>query len=58
MQGGKLSIPIVKEIREWEPTVALLPAMLDAHPDHSALAVAFSMALELAGRPPSGLGNT
>lgn len=51
MQGGKLSISIVKEIREWEPTVALLPAMLDAHPDHSALAVAFSMALELAGRP-------
>jgi LmbE family N-acetylglucosaminyl deacetylase len=51
MQSGEFLDLMVNEIREWEPTVALLPAMFDAHPDHSALAVAFSMALELAGAP-------
>ena len=51
MQGEELLSLMVKEIRDWEPTLVLLPAMLDAHPDHSALAVTFSMALELAGAP-------
>src|SRR6478609_4717441 len=51
MQGEELLNLMVKEVRDWEPTLVLLPAMLDAHPDHSALAVAFSIALELAGAP-------
>ena len=50
MRGGReLSGLISDEIQEWEPTVALVPTMLDAHPDHSALAVAFSMALDSVG---------
>jgi LmbE family N-acetylglucosaminyl deacetylase len=50
MQGdSELSVVITEEIQEWAPTVALFPMMLDAHPDHSALSVAFSMALESVG---------
>lgn len=50
MRGGpELSGLISDEIQEWEPTVALVPTMLDAHPDHSAMAVAFSMALDSIG---------
>ena len=50
MQGDReLSVSITSEIQEWEPTVALIPTMHDAHPDHSALAVGFSMALDVVG---------
>jgi LmbE family N-acetylglucosaminyl deacetylase len=50
MQGDpELSVLITEELQEWEPTLALIPTMLDAHPDHSALAVAFSMALDAIG---------
>jgi LmbE family N-acetylglucosaminyl deacetylase len=50
MQGDReLSVLFSKEIQEWEPTVALIPTIHDAHPDHSALSVAFSMALDLVG---------
>ena len=50
MQGDReLSILIAKEIREWEPTMALIPTLHDAHPDHSALSVAFSLALDPVG---------
>jgi len=50
MQGDRdLSVLITDEIQDWEPTVALIPTMLDAHPDHSALSVAFSMALDSVG---------
>jgi len=50
MQGDpELSILITDNIQEWEPTVALIPTMHDAHPDHSALSVAFSMALDSFG---------
>ena len=50
MQGDpELSVMITEEIQEWEPTLALIPTMLDAHPDHSALAVAFSMVLDAIG---------
>ena len=53
MQGDrKLSVRITDEIHDWEPTVALIPMMLDAHPDHSALSVAFSMALDSVGGSP------
>jgi LmbE family N-acetylglucosaminyl deacetylase len=47
MRGGaELPVLISDEIREWEPTVAFIPTMLDAHPDHSALSVACSMAFD------------
>jgi hypothetical protein len=50
MQGDpELSAMITDNIQEWEPTVALIPTMHDAHPDHSALSVAFSIALESVG---------
>jgi len=50
MQGAReLSVLTTDEIQEWEPTVALIPTMHDAHPDHSALSVAFSMAIDSVG---------
>jgi LmbE family N-acetylglucosaminyl deacetylase len=52
MQGDpELSALVTEEIQEWEPTVALIPTMHDAHPDHSALSVAFSMGLDSVGGP-------
>src|ERR1700734_2648213 len=48
----KLSGLIAEEIQKWKPTAALIPTMLDAHPDHSALAVAFALALDLVGNSP------
>ncbi len=52
MKGAAgLSGRVAAEIREWQPTVALIPAMFDAHPDHSALSVAVSMALDSAEGP-------
>ena len=45
----ELSVLITDNIQEWEPTVALIPSMHDAHADHSALSVAFSMALDSVG---------
>jgi LmbE family N-acetylglucosaminyl deacetylase len=44
--GGDLSILLAEEIRNWRPTVAFIPNRFDAHPDHSALSVAFSIALD------------
>ena len=35
-----------EEIEEWRPTMVVIPAMRDAHPDHSALSVALSMVLD------------
>ena len=53
MRGARdLSVLFTEKIQEWEPTVALVPSMFDAHPDHSALSVAFSMALDSAGSSP------
>ncbi|MBV9106789.1 MAG: PIG-L family deacetylase [Verrucomicrobia bacterium] len=50
MRGTRdLSILFTEEIQEYEPTLAIIPTIFDAHPDHSALSVAFSMALESAG---------
>jgi LmbE family N-acetylglucosaminyl deacetylase len=48
----KLSGLIAEEIQKWKPTAALIPTMLDAHPDHSALAVAFALALDMVGDSP------
>jgi LmbE family N-acetylglucosaminyl deacetylase len=51
MQGDPdLSLLIAEEIKNWEPTLAVIPTIQDAHPDHSALSVACSMALNSAGR--------
>src|ERR1700761_7349803 len=47
-----LSVLIAEEIRDWAPTVALIPTLHDAHPDHSALSVAFSIALDSLGGLP------
>jgi LmbE family N-acetylglucosaminyl deacetylase len=47
-----LSVSIGEEIRNWAPTVALIPTLHDAHPDHSALSVAFSMAADSLGGLP------
>jgi LmbE family N-acetylglucosaminyl deacetylase len=44
--AAELSLLMVDEIQDWQPTVALIPAKFDAHPDHSALSVAFSVALD------------
>jgi LmbE family N-acetylglucosaminyl deacetylase len=53
MKGAAgLSDRVAAEIREWQPTVALIPTMFDAHPDHSALSVAVSMALDSAEGAP------
>jgi len=38
-----------KEIQEWQPTLVVIPTILDAHPDHSALSVVLSMALDSFG---------
>jgi hypothetical protein len=48
-RAPELSLLMVDEIQDWRPTVALIPAKFDAHPDHSALSVAFSVALDLIG---------
>jgi LmbE family N-acetylglucosaminyl deacetylase len=45
----ELSVLIAEEIEEWEPTMAIIPTTRDAHPDHSALGVAFSLALDSVG---------
>lgn len=53
MQGAPdLSELIAKEIRDWAPSVALIPTLHDAHPDHSALSVAFSIARDSLGGLP------
>jgi LmbE family N-acetylglucosaminyl deacetylase len=53
MNGSpELLSSMLDEIQEWQPTVALIPAKFDAHPDHSALSVAFSTALESIRRSP------
>ena len=51
LMGGNrdLAVLMAEEIREWDPTLTLIPTMFDAHPDHSALAVAFSLALDSIG---------
>jgi hypothetical protein len=47
-----LSVLIAEEIRDWMPTVALIPSQHDAHPDHSALSIAYSIALNSLGGLP------
>jgi LmbE family N-acetylglucosaminyl deacetylase len=51
LMRGEPELPnlITEQLQDWEPTVALIPTTQDAHPDHSALAVAFSMALDSVG---------
>jgi LmbE family N-acetylglucosaminyl deacetylase len=40
-------------LREWQPTVVVGPSLLDLHPDHSALAVMLSAALENVPNTPA-----
>lgn len=52
MQGSQeLFAVFAHEIRGFNPSVLILPAMLDAHPDHSALCVAITFILNSIGNP-------
>jgi len=42
---------LADEIRAFDPTILVIPTILDAHPDHSALGVALSFVLDLIGNP-------
>jgi LmbE family N-acetylglucosaminyl deacetylase len=48
--GGSLVPALTAELRTWRPTLVVAPASADRHPDHSALAVLLSLAVDhLAG---------
>src|SRR6516162_11112416 len=50
MQGNsELFEVFADEIRAFDPTILVIPTILDAHPDHSALGVALSFVLDLIG---------
>jgi LmbE family N-acetylglucosaminyl deacetylase len=50
MKGDpKMLALFAEEIEEWLPTLVVIPAMRDAHPDHSALSVVLSMVLDSFG---------
>jgi LmbE family N-acetylglucosaminyl deacetylase len=40
------------ELKEWEPTLFVMPSATDAHPDHSALFVLLHLAMMRLERPP------
>jgi LmbE family N-acetylglucosaminyl deacetylase len=43
------------ELKEWEPTLFVMPSATDAHPDHSALFVLVHLAMMRLERPPRTL---
>ena len=46
LHGNELAQRAITDaLREWRPTVVVMPSLLDLHPDHSALAVMMSLAL-------------
>jgi len=50
MKGdSELLVLFAKEIEDWLPTLVVIPSMLDAHPDHSALSVVLSAVLDSFG---------
>jgi LmbE family N-acetylglucosaminyl deacetylase len=50
MKGAQELLALfAEEIEEWRPTLVVIPAMRDAHPDHSALSVMLSMVLDSFG---------
>jgi LmbE family N-acetylglucosaminyl deacetylase len=50
MQGNsELFEVFADEIRAFDPTMLVIPTILDAHPDHSSLGVALSFVLDLIG---------
>jgi LmbE family N-acetylglucosaminyl deacetylase len=56
MKGdSELLVRFAKEIEGWRPTLVVIPSILDAHPDHSALSVVLSAVLDSFG---SGLMQT
>jgi LmbE family N-acetylglucosaminyl deacetylase len=48
---ARLSAILREEIDQFKPTLIVAPSIYDAHPDHSALSVAISLALERSGHP-------
>ncbi len=47
LHGNEVAMRTLTDVlREWRPTVVVGPSLLDLHPDHSALAVMLSLALE------------
>jgi len=53
MKGDpELLVLFAKEIEKWLPTLVVIPSMLDAHPDHSALSVVLSAVLDSFGNAP------
>jgi LmbE family N-acetylglucosaminyl deacetylase len=53
LKGDEVALHALTEVlREWQPTVVVGPSLLDLHPDHSALAVMLTVALDnLPGTP-------
>jgi LmbE family N-acetylglucosaminyl deacetylase len=48
---ARLSALLGEEIDRFKPTVIIAPSIYDAHPDHSALGVAITLALERSDHP-------
>lgn len=46
---GEMVETLTREIRQWRPTLLIIPSAYDWHPDHSALAVMSQLALSQAG---------
>lgn len=51
----EILIKIASEIANWNPTLLIIPSILDIHPDHNALAVLVRLALAYLGRHQSPL---
>jgi LmbE family N-acetylglucosaminyl deacetylase len=52
MRGAReLLAVLANEIRAFKPSILVIPTVLDAHPDHSALSVAISLLLDSAENP-------
>jgi LmbE family N-acetylglucosaminyl deacetylase len=50
MEGAaELVAALTSEIQAFQPTIAVIPTILDAHPDHSALGVALSLLFDSIG---------
>jgi LmbE family N-acetylglucosaminyl deacetylase len=42
---------LTEEIRDWEPTLLIIPSAIDSHPDHSSLCVLISIIAHSIGSP-------
>jgi LmbE family N-acetylglucosaminyl deacetylase len=50
--GVEIVDRLIQELQEYQPTVLAIPTRLDAHPDHSALAVLLAFAIKGISVPP------